>query len=492
MRGIYVFSDANRGCSKEILEFLSDMYKSILPNSVSFLPFSSIEALNLLAKGNERDLIKSAIKKMDSLKDKFIIANATNEIPIIDKIALNSKVANSLNLPVLLICYDEQEARIMAREFRKNKANIFGYIIDKELYLEGENRAVSFEEIRKNPKFLTNLPKSCEKKIITPEKFESILYAKAASNIKTIVLPESGDDRILKACDILNASKSVNLILLGKENVIKNRANELGLNLEGVSIIDHENNEFGDEFAQILFELRKSKGMTLEKAGELVRDKTYFGTMLVHTNKADAMVSGASTTTAETIRPALQIIKMKPGVSGVSGAFLMCLDTEVMVFADCAITPNPTAEQLAGVAISSAITAKAFGIEPRVAMLSYSTGDSGSGEDVNFVIEATNKAKELEPNLAIDGPLQFDAAIDEIVAKKKLPNSTVAGKANVFIFPNLNCGNICYKAVQRTSGAIAIGPILQGLKKPVNDLSRGCLVEDIVNTILISAIQAGE
>ncbi|MBQ3674351.1 MAG: phosphate acetyltransferase, partial [Campylobacter sp.] len=187
-----------------------------------------------------------------------------------------------------------------------------------------------------------------------------------------------------------------------------------------------------------------------------------------------------------------QTIKMKPGVSTVSGSFLMCMDSEVYLFADCAITPNPTAEQLAGIVVSSAATASAFGIDPKIAMLSYSTGSSGSGEDVEFVINATNLAKELAPNLDIEGPIQFDAAVDKIVAAKKLPNSNVAGNANVFIFPNLNCGNICYKAVQRTSGAVAIGPILQGLKKPVNDLSRGCLVEDVVNTILISAIQAGE
>ena len=230
--------------------------------------------------------------------------------------------------------------------------------------------------------------------------------------------------------------------------------------------------------------------MDLQTAQNLVRDISYFGTMLVYRGIADGMVSGASTTTAQTIRPALQIIKTSPGVSVVSGSFFICLDTSVMLFADCAITPNPTPEQLAQIALSSALCARSFEMEPCVAMLSYSTGQSGSGESVEATKEATNLAKNLG-GFSVDGPIQFDAAIDEIVARKKMPNSPVAGKANVFIFPDLNCGNIAYKAVQRTAGALAVGPILQGLKKPINDLSRGCLVKDVINTILITAIQAG-
>ena len=230
--------------------------------------------------------------------------------------------------------------------------------------------------------------------------------------------------------------------------------------------------------------------MSENEAKELVKDRTYFGTMLVHTNKADAMVSGASTTTAETIRPALQFVKTKDGVSVVSGMFFMLLEDRVLVFADCAVTTNPTPEQLAEIAYSSANTAKAFGMNPKVAMLSYSTGSSGSGVSVDAIKEALAIAKERYPDLEINGPLQFDAAIDIKTAKSKMPNCSVAGHANVFIFPDLNAANICYKAVQRTANTLAVGPILQGLKKPINDLSRGCLVDDIVNTVILSAIQA--
>ena len=229
--------------------------------------------------------------------------------------------------------------------------------------------------------------------------------------------------------------------------------------------------------------------MELAQAKELIKDRTYFGTMLVYKGLANAMVSGASTTTAQTIRPALQFVKTKPGVTSVSGSFIMCANGQIHFYADCAIMPNPSPSDLAGAAIATAATAREFGFEPKVAMLSYSTGDSGSGPSVDAIIEATKILKELDPSLDVEGPIQFDAAIDPVVAAKKLPNSKVAGSANVFIFPDLNCGNICYKAVQRTANALAIGPILQGLNKPINDLSRGCLVEDIVNTALISAIQ---
>lgn len=317
-----------------------------------------------------------------------------------------------------------------------------------------------------------------------------MLFDRAKSNLKTVVLPESNDDRVLKAAQILLENEAVNIILLGEKINIEERAKFLNLNLEKAVIINTKDNAYKDDFTNTLYELRKSKGMELEKAKSLMEDRTYFGTMLVYKGVADAMVSGASTTTAQTIRPALQFIKMKPGISNVSGSFIVCLDTKTQIYADCAITPNPTTDQLANIAISTAKTAKNFGLDPKVAMLSYSTGDSGCGEDVDFIIEATKKAKELDPNLKIEGPIQFDAAVDKAVAAKKLPNSAVAGNANTFIFPNLNCGNICYKAVQRTANAIAIGPILQGLNKPVNDLSRGCLVEDIVNTVLISAIQS--
>ncbi len=329
--------------------------------------------------------------------------------------------------------------------------------------------------------------------ITTPAMFEYRMFEKARKNIKTIVLPESEDERILRATDILQRRRVVNIILLGDPNKISSRCSSLGINLRNnIIIVDPQKSELKNRYSKKLYELRKHKGMTKEGAYDILNNKNYFATMMIYMGDADGMVSGANNTTADTIRPALQIIKTKPGISIVSSVFFMCLDTKVLVYGDCAVNPDPDAEQLAQIAISSADTAKLFGIEPIVAMLSYSTGDSGSGKDVQKVAEATKIVKNLRPDLLVEGPIQYDAAIDEKVAKKKLPNSKVAGRATVFIFPDLNTGNNTYKAVQRSSNAIAVGPVLQGLKKPVNDLSRGCLVEDIVNTVAITAIQAGE
>ena len=280
---------------------------------------------------------------------------------------------------------------------------------------------------------------------------------------------------------------------MGKKDEILARAGSL--ELSKAQFIDISTSEYFDDFASTLFELRKAKGMSKDEAKELILRPEYFGTMLVYKGIAHAMVSGAKTTTADTIRPALQFVKMKDGISTVSGAYVMVLEGQseknerVWFFADCAITPRPSAQQLAGFALSTAKTAKSFGYEPKVAFLSYSTGDSAKGEMIDFVKEALEIAQKAAPDIAMDGPMQFDAAVDSKVAKSKMPNSKVAGQANVFIFPDLNCGNITYKAVQRSANALAIGPILQGLKKPVNDLSRGCSVDDIVNTVLISAIQ---
>ena len=317
-----------------------------------------------------------------------------------------------------------------------------------------------------------------------------IKRAKAAN--KTVVLPESDDERILKAAHIVLEKGAANIILLGLESEISKKAATLGLNLSKAKVLNPAQNELSEEFAKKIYELRKHKGVDEAKANTLAKDKIYFATMLIHEGMADALVSGATMSTADTIRPALQIIKTKPNVSVVSGAFFMALEEGILLFADCAVTPNPSTDELASITLSSAQTASAFGLSPKIAILSYSTADSGSGADVEFVKEAAKKASELDANLKIAAPIQFDAAVDLSVASKKMPNSDVAGQANVFIFPNLNCGNICYKAVQRSANALAVGPILQGLKKPVNDLSRGCLVEDVVNTILISAIQAGE
>lgn len=328
--------------------------------------------------------------------------------------------------------------------------------------------------------------------------FSADLLSRARALKRVVVLPESDDERVLKAASKVLEIDGAKIILLGKKDEILARAGSL--ELSGAQFIDISTSEYFDDFASTLFELRKAKGMSESEAKELILRPEYFGTMLVYKGIAHAMVSGAKTTTADTIRPALQFVKMKDGISTVSGAFVMVLDGEnqkdeskkderVWFFADCAITPRPSTEQLAGIALSTANTAKSFGYEPKVAFLSYSTGDSAKGEMIDFVKEALEIAQKAAPDIAMDGPMQFDAAVDSKVAKSKMPNSKVAGQANVFIFPDLNCGNITYKAVQRSANALAIGPILQGLKKPVNDLSRGCSVDDIVNTVLISALQ---
>jgi phosphate acetyltransferase len=326
--------------------------------------------------------------------------------------------------------------------------------------------------------------------VMTPLMFEHQLQDIARNDRRTIVMPESTDDRILESADILLRRGVANLILLGDAQAIKLRATHLGLGLLGVQVVNPTDPELVEKFAAEYARLRAHKGVTIEQAREKLKDLSYFGTMMVHLGMADGMVSGAINTTANTIRPSLEFIKTKPGVNVVSGSFLMCMPDRVVVYADCAVNPDPTAEQLADIAISSAETAIAFGIEPRVAMLSYSTGTSGTGADVDKVRAATEIVRERRPDLALEGPIQFDAAVDAAVARTKLPDSKVAGRATVFIFPDLNTGNNTYKAVQRSSGAVAIGPVLQGLKRAVNDLSRGALVEDIVNTVAITAIQA--
>ena len=326
--------------------------------------------------------------------------------------------------------------------------------------------------------------------VVTPQMFTYQLQDRARSDRKRIVLPEGDDDRILKAAGRLLQRSVADLTILGDEPEVRARAAELGVDLSAATVLDPQTSELCDQFAEQYAELRKRKGVTVEQAREIIHDVSYFGTMLVHNDMVDGMVSGAKHTTAHTVRPAFEIIKTMPDVSTVSSIFLMCLADEVLAYGDCAIVPDPTAEQLADIAISSARTAAQFGIDPRVAMLSYSTGTSGTGADVDKVRTATELVRAREPDLLVEGPIQYDAAVEPSVAATKMPGSQVAGRATVLIFPDLNTGNNTYKAVQRSAGAIAIGPVLQGLNKPVNDLSRGALVEDIVNTVAITAIQA--
>jgi phosphate acetyltransferase len=327
-------------------------------------------------------------------------------------------------------------------------------------------------------------------KLITPLMFEYELIKRAKSDKQHIVLPEGTDERILRAAETLLLRGVADITLLGNHDEIGHTIHRLGLSLEEVNIIDPATSEMRKRFAETYFEIRRHKGISEQMAYDTMVDVSYFGTMMVHSGETNGMVSGAAHTTQHTIRPAFEIIRTKPGCSIVSSVFLMCLEDRVLVYGDCAVNPDPTAEQLADIAVSSAETARMFGIEPRVAMLSYSTGKSGKGADVEKVREATDRAKKLRPDLKIEGPIQYDAAVDPGVARTKMPDSDVAGNATVFVFPDLNTGNNTYKAVQRSANALAIGPVLQGLKKPVNDLSRGCTVPDIVNTVAITAIQA--
>ncbi|MFE6997425.1 phosphate acetyltransferase [Microbacterium sp. NPDC057659] len=329
-----------------------------------------------------------------------------------------------------------------------------------------------------------------ESSVVTPLMFEYGLIERARADRRRIVLPEGGDDRILRAAAILLARDVADLTILGDETDIRTRATSLGLDLAAAQILSPTDPALVERFAAEYARLRAHKGVTLQQASDTVTDVSYFGTMMVHLGLADGMVSGAAHTTAHTIRPAFEIIKTRPGVEVVSSVFLMALADRVLVYGDCAVIPEPTSVQLADIAVSSAATARQFAIEPRVAMLSYSTGESGSGAEVDKVRAATALVRERAPELPVEGPIQYDAAADAAVARAKLPDSAVAGRATVFVFPDLNTGNNTYKAVQRSAGAVAMGPVLQGLNKPINDLSRGALVDDIVNTVAITAIQA--
>jgi phosphate acetyltransferase len=353
-----------------------------------------------------------------------------------------------------------------------------------QLAIDNFNKYINMPELDK--RIVTFKPSG-----ITPRMFQYQLTQWAKKDKKHIVLPEGTDERILKAAARLLSQEIVDITLLGNPEEILSviKRFDISLDLTTIKIVNPANDQHYDEYVNTLYELRKNKNVTLEMARDLMTDVSYFGTMMVHKGHADGMVSGAVHTTQHTIRPALQFIKTKPGISVVSSIFFMCLPDRVSVFGDCAVNPNPTAEQLAEIAISSAESSSRFGIEPRIAMLSYSSGTSGEGEDVEKVRRATEIVRNKRPELKIEGPIQYDAAVDPVVGSSKLPGSDVAGRASVLIFPDLNTGNNTYKAVQRETGALAIGPMLQGLNKPVNDLSRGCTVDDVFNTVIITAIQ---
>ena len=369
-----------------------------------------------------------------------------------------------------------QIGSIKPQIYAGNKQKILTSLSTFDAYVDKEKLAAKFIEFEADG--------------ITPRMFQYNLHERAKKHRKHIVLPEGNDERILLAAARLLEIEIVDITILGDVDDILKKAEKLNINLKKAKIIKPTESPNYKFYAKTFYELRKHKNITLEMAFDMMSDVSYFGTMMVYKGHADGMVSGAAHTTQHTIMPALQFIKTKPGINVVSSVFFMCLEDRVSVFGDCAINPNPNAEELAEIAISSAESSLAFGIEPRIAMLSYSSGSSGKGADVDKVRKATEIVKQKRPDLKIEGPIQYDAAVDMKVGQSKMPNSEVAGQATVLIFPDLNTGNNTYKAVQRETGALAIGPMLQGLNKPVNDLSRGCTVDDIFNTVIITAIQA--
>ncbi|GAA1638532.1 phosphate acetyltransferase [Microbacterium flavum] len=422
----------------------------------------------------------------------LLLANSSGTFPSIAGIILNGPfplpaavqelmVGLDSSLPIVLTDLDTYDTAVRVMSSRGRLAAGSQRRFDTAVALFEQN--VDTEE-------LTRALGLAHSAVVTPLMFEYQLLETARTTRKRIVLPEGSDDRVLKAAATVLARGIADLTILGEDAEVRGRAVELGLDLSAAQVLSPFDPATVDLFATEYARLRAHKGVTYEKAADIVTDVSYFGTMMVHLGLADGMVSGAAHTTAHTIRPAFEIIKTRSGVSVVSSVFLMALADRVLVYGDCAVIPDPTAEQLADIAVSSAATAREFGIDPRVAMLSYSTGESGSGADVEKVRSATALVRERTPDLLVEGPIQYDAAADAAVAKAKMPDSQVAGRATVFVFPDLNTGNNTYKAVQRSAGAVAMGPVLQGLNKPINDLSRGALVDDIVNTIAITAIQA--
>lgn len=490
-------ADLNRLTMKNVKESLGAecivCQDEELQNLIDRILIGSMQTANFVERVKDRDLLIFAGDRDDLLLGAYASYYA-KEHPNASGIVLTGGIQPNATVVNLLKNYDNVPLPVFLTQddtftTAKKIESIFPKITPEDtkkialaLGLFGKNVDTKY--------LLERCVSDGEEKTVTPIMFEYSLFERARADKKRIVLPESEDDRILKAADELLKLDVVDITILGNKDEVSHQAAILGLDLSKAEIIEPATSEYIENFAKRFYELRKHKGVSEKDAREFVEKPTFFGTMMVQEGFADGMVSGASHTTADTVRPALQIIKTKPGISTVSSVFFMCLDTQVLVYGDCAIVQDPTADQLAEIAMSSAQTAKAFGIDPKVAMLSYSTGDSGSGADVDKVREATKIAKEKAPEINLDGPMQYDAATVPSVAVKKMPDSKVAGHANVLVFPDLNTGNNTYKAVQRSSGAVAIGPVLQGLNKPVNDLSRGCLIKDIVNTVAITAIQA--
>ncbi len=481
---------------KEITEALKGEIlfgEQFLDNSIGSFSTGAMQLRNYLTRIKENALVITPGDRADIILG-ALQANASSNYPKVSGIILTGGLIPEESIIKLIEGVQSTVPIISVEGGTFGISNKIGAVKSKIYASNNKKIVLSIDTFDKhvNTEGLANILTSFSSVKLTPSMFQYNLLQKAKLNKKHIVLPEGNDERILRAAARLQLLDIVNLTILGNKNTIQLKCNQIGLeiNLDKINILNPEDSIYNDSFATTLFEARKHKGITETTANDLVHDVSYFGTLMILNGLADGMVSGAVHTTMHTIKPALQLIKTKPGVSVVSSVFFMCLSDRVSVMGDCAVNPNPNAEQLAEIAISSAVSAEAFGIEAKVAMLSYSSGSSGKGEEVEKVRKATEITKKLNPNLLIEGPIQYDAAVDMSVAKTKMPDSKVAGQASVLIFPDLNTGNNTYKAIQRETGALAIGPMLQGLNKPVNDLSRGCTVDDIFNTVLLTAIQA--
>ena len=483
---------------KEVSEFLNGKVlfgEEYLNNQAGSFGVGAMQLHNYLTHINDNSLVITPGDRSDIILG-ALQASASVNYPKISGIILTGGIIPEQSILNLIEGLNLGLPIISINDGTFNATNKVGSI-KSAIYADNAlkiNTSIDVFEKHVDVDSLTQKLVSYKSKVLTPRMFQYNLLKRAQKSKKRIVLPEGNDERIIRAASRILDSDVVEVILLGKEDEIAGNAKKMGipLDMSRLKVIDPINYEHFEDYVETLYELRKHKNVNMAMARDFMADVSYFGTMMIYKGHADGMVSGAVNTTQHTIRPALQFIKTKPSASVVSSVFFMCLEDRVSVFGDCAINPNPNAEQLAEIAISSADTALNFGIEPKIAMLSYSSGTSGKGVEVDKVREATEIVKSKRPDLKVEGPIQYDAAVDSAVGKKKLPNSEVAGEASVLIFPDLNTGNNTYKAVQRETGALAIGPMLQGLNKPVNDLSRGCTVDDIYNTVIITAIQAQE
>ena len=496
INSIPIISSLNNPTIKEIVKELDATVlfgAAFLNNQVGSFSVGAMQLRNYLLHLKENGLVITPGDRADIILG-ALQANESANYPAISGIVLTGNILPEDSILKLIEGLSTIVPIIAVDGGTYNITNKIGSIKSK-IYADNREKILTSINTFDNYVDLDTLTErfiKFEAEGITPKMFQYNLVTRAKKHRKHIVLPEGNDDRIIIAAARLLGMDVVDITIIGDQKQIENKVAELGIafDLSKVNIISPRKDPHYDDYVNTYYELRKEKKMTLEVARDLMEDGSYFGTMMVYKGHADGMVSGAAHTTQHTILPALQFIKTKPNCSIVSSIFFMCLEDRVSIFGDCAINPNPTAEQLAEIAISSAESSLAFGIEPKIAMLSYSSGSSGKGDEVDKVRAATEIVKQKRPDLKIEGPIQYDAAVDPEVGQSKMPGSEVAGYASVLIFPDLNTGNNTYKAVQRETGALAIGPMLQGLNKPVNDLSRGCTVDDIINTVVITAIQA--